>query len=83
MVEFDPQRCKWLWNAFPVCLDDYVEIFPRGMRSLISITGRVIGLGDSALVLETDNNNLAIRYSEIRMIRKIHKPKKQEGVETQ
>ncbi|RLG82033.1 MAG: hypothetical protein DRO40_08590 [Thermoprotei archaeon] len=81
-MEFDPRRCKWLWNTFPVCVDDYVEIFPRGMRSLISITGRVIGLGDSALVLETDNNNIAIRYSEIRMIRKIHK-KKQEQEKTQ
>lgn len=81
-MEFDPKRCKWIWNAIPICIDDHIEIFPRGMRSLVSITGRVIGLGDSALVLETDNNNLAIRYSEIRMIRKIHK-KKQEQEKTQ
>lgn len=67
------RECRWIWNAIKVCIDDEIEIFPRGMRSLVSITGRVIGLGDSALVLKTDNNNIAIRYSEIRMIRKIEK----------
>lgn len=73
--EFQITRCKWIWNTLQICLDDIVEIYPRGMKSMIAIQGKVVGLSDSALVISTDKNDMAIRYSEIRMIRKLKLPK--------
>jgi len=53
-----------------------VEIYPRGLRGLVAIHGKVKVLGDSALIIETETNNLAIRYSEIKMIRVLKKDEK-------
>jgi len=64
--------CELIWGVFKVCVGDIIEIYPRAGRSLMKITGRVKAIGDSALILETDINNMAIRYSEIKMLRKLH-----------
>jgi len=64
--------CELIWGVFKVCVGDTIEIYPRAGRSLMKITGRVKAIGDSALILETDTNNIAIRYSEIKMLRKLH-----------
>jgi len=53
-----------------VCIGDFVAVYPRGMRGAVSITGTVKKVTDSALILETDYNDIAIRYSEIKMLRK-------------
>jgi len=68
------RQCKYIWNSIIICKNDYVEIYPRGFRSMVVISGRVKALSDSAIVLETPNNSIAIRYSEIRMIRKLKNP---------
>jgi hypothetical protein len=65
--------CRVLWGGFLICIGDYVEVYPRGVTRYIGHLGRIVQLTDSAMVLETKNNNLVIRYSEIRMIRK-YKP---------
>jgi len=75
-IKYDPKGvvkdCELIWGVFKVCVGDIIEIYPRAGRSLMKITGRVKAIGDSALILETDINNMAIRYSEIKMLRKLH-----------
>jgi hypothetical protein len=51
-----------------VCRGDIVQVFPRS-RSLASIVGRVVSLTPSSVVLENEENTVAIRISEIKMIR--------------
>jgi len=62
--------CIMIWSSFPVCIGDIVRIYPRLGRSLISIRGKVVGLSESALTIETNNEIVSIRYSEIKMISK-------------
>ncbi len=88
-------ECRLLFGGYIVCVGDVIEVYPRGLKSFVSITGKVVALLDSAIVLETPYNDMVIRYSEIRAIRKakldkIKKPEaeasqapKQEGTQTQ
>lgn len=62
------RECTLIWSAFPVCEGDIVTVYPRYGRSLVSITGRVAKVTNSALVIETENEIISIRYSEIKMI---------------
>jgi hypothetical protein len=79
--------CRLLFGGYIVCVGDVIEVYPRGLKSFMSITGKVIALLDSALVLETQYNDIAIRYSEIRAIRKVKldkvKKPEAEGNQTQ
>ena len=59
--------CMNIYGMF-VCKGDVVQIFPRS-RSLASIVGRVVSLTPSSVVLENEENTIAIRISEIKMIR--------------
>jgi len=70
-VKTSTKECILLFNAFPVCVGDKVEIYPRGMRTMVRISGVVKRVSDSALVLETEVNDLVIRLSEIKMVRKL------------
>lgn len=56
-----------------LCVGDVVEVYPRS-RSLVLFRGRVKKITVSSLLLENDENELAIRFSEIKAIRRI-KPK--------
>jgi len=51
-----------------VCRGDVVQVFPRS-RSLASIIGKVLSITPSSIVLENEENTIAIRISEIKMIR--------------
>jgi len=63
--------CIMIWNSFPVCIGDIVRVYPRLGRSLISIRGKVIKLSESAITIETENEIISIRFSEIKMISKV------------
>jgi len=65
-------NCRSIWGSLKVCIGDIVEIYPRGFTRMVAVRGKVIGLSDSAITLETPENNVAVRYTEIRMIRKLH-----------
>lgn len=66
------EDCIFLFGVLPVCKEDYIKIYPRGMRSLMMITGKVEQIGDNALLVRMKNGNLmVIRLSEIRMVEKI------------
>lgn len=63
--------CILIWGSFPVCIGDIVRVYPRLGRSLISVKGKVIGISESALTLETENEIISIRLSEIKMVSKV------------
>jgi len=63
--------CIDMWRGIIICAGDLVTVYPRGGRGIVGITGKVKAVTDSAIVLETDVNDIAIRYSEIKMIRKL------------
>jgi len=66
------EKCILLFGIMPLCVGDYVRIYPRGMRSMIIITGRITSIGDNAIMIETRSGSLlVIRLSEIRMAEKI------------
>lgn len=73
MSEYPNTRdCIFLFGVLPVCKEDIIKIYPRGMRSLMMITGKVEQIGDNALLVRMKNGNLmVIRLSEIRMVEKI------------
>jgi hypothetical protein len=52
-----------------VCRGDVVQIFPRA-RGLASFIGRVVEITPASIVLENEDNTIAIRLSEIKMVRK-------------
>jgi len=69
-VTGEARECSKVFGTVEICVGDTVEIYPRGLKSLVHITGRVEQVGDSALVItSTGENHWVIRYSEIRMIR--------------
>ncbi|WP_042667568.1 hypothetical protein [Desulfurococcus amylolyticus] len=60
-------ECMSVYGLY-ICKGDVVQVFPRS-RSLASVIGRVKALTSSSIVLENDENTVAIRISEIKMIR--------------
>jgi len=64
--------CVKLWRVLPICKGDKVEVYPRGMRSMIMIRGKIIGISEYAIVIENDNELFTIRLNEIRMLRKLN-----------
>ena len=67
----ETHNCILVWNSFPVCIGDIVRIYPRLGRSLVSIRGKVVKLSESAITVETENEIISIRFSEIKMISKV------------
>ncbi|MEM4913801.1 MAG: hypothetical protein QW579_06320 [Desulfurococcaceae archaeon] len=57
-----------------LCVGDYVEVYPRS-RSLAFFRGRVKRITISSVILENDENDMMIRFSEIKAIRKLKPPK--------
>jgi len=69
-VSSEARDCVKIFNAHEICVGDIVEIYPRGLKAMVSIRGRVVALSDSAMVISKDSeNHWIVRYSEIRMIR--------------
>jgi hypothetical protein len=52
-----------------VCVGDFVQVYPRTMR-LSMVQGIVKKITSSSIVLENEDNEVAIRYSELKMVRK-------------
>lgn len=52
-----------------VCLGDYVQIYPRSMK-LVHVSGLVKRITTSTIVLENEENEVAVRLSEIKLLRK-------------
>lgn len=52
-----------------VCIGDYVQVYPRSMR-LVHLSGIVKRITTSTIVIENEENEAAIRLSEIRLLRK-------------
>ena len=52
-----------------VCLGEYVRIYPRSIR-LAVIHGIVKGFSSNAIILESEENVISIRLSEIKMLQK-------------
>ncbi len=72
MSEETVHTCIKIWRILPICIGDKVEVYPRGMRSMIMIRGIVRSISESAILIETSTGELlAIRLNEIRMINKI------------
>lgn len=70
----DYEQCMELIMT-ELCVGDYVEVYPRGLRAMVIIRGRVKRLGPMGLLVSDGTREFAIRLSEIRMIAKL----KEEG----
>jgi len=69
-VSGEERDCTKVFGAHMICVGDLVEIYPRGLKSMIAVRGKVLALSDSAIVISrAQENHWIIRYSEIRMIR--------------
>ena len=69
----DEKNCIDLFELLTVCEGDKIEVIIRGGRSMITIRGTVISIGNHALVVSARNGQMAIRYSEIKMVKKVEK----------
>ena len=69
--------CIKIWRILPICKGDVVEIYPRGMRSLVMLRGKVVGISEFALLIDGNGELFSIRLNEIRMIRKLKEVNKQ------
>lgn len=63
--------CRSIWNTIRICENDLVEVYLRGLKAMAGIRGRVKRITDAGIVIEGEENETAIRFSEIRMIRKL------------
>lgn len=52
-----------------ICIGDYVQIYPRSMK-LVHVSGIVTRITTSTIVLENEENEVAVRLSEIKLLRK-------------
>lgn len=52
-----------------ICVGDYVQIYPRSMK-LVHVSGFVKRITTSTIVLENEENEVAVRLSEIKLLRK-------------
>jgi len=52
-----------------VCIGEYVRIYPRSIR-LAVIHGIVKGFSSNSIILESEENVISIRLSEIKMLQK-------------
>lgn len=62
-------KCMHVYGI-EVCKGDYIEVYPRG-RSLAVFRGFVKNVTISSIVLENHENDVAVRLSEIKIIRKL------------
>jgi len=69
----DEKNCIDLFELLTVCEGDKIEVVIRGARSMVTLRGTILAIGNHALVIEARNGQMAIRYSEIKMVKKVNK----------
>jgi hypothetical protein len=68
VVEDGKVECMIIYGI-NVCIGDFVQIYPRALRMSL-VQGVVKRITASSIVLENEENDIAVRFSEIKMVRK-------------
>jgi len=68
VVEDGKVECMGIYGV-DVCVGDFIQVYPRTIR-LSMVQGVVKRITASSIVLENEENDIAIRFSEIKMVRK-------------
>jgi hypothetical protein len=68
VVEDGKVECMGIYGV-DVCIGDFIQIYPRALRMSL-VQGVVKRITASSIVLENEENDIAVRFSEIKMIRK-------------
>jgi hypothetical protein len=68
VVEDGKVECMGIYGV-DVCIGDFVQVYPRAIR-LSVVQGVVKRITASSIVLENEENDVAVRFSEIKMVRK-------------
>ena len=68
IVEDGKVECMGIYGV-EVCVGDFVQIYPRALRMSL-VQGIVKKITASSIVLENEENDIAVRFSEIKMVRK-------------
>jgi len=68
VVEDGKVECMGIYGV-EVCIGDFVQVYPRAIR-LSVVQGVVKRITASSIVLENEENDIAVRFSEIKMVRK-------------
>ena len=69
----EEKNCVDMFDILTICEGDKIELVLRGSRGMVSIRGIVLTIGNNAMVVQSRNGKLAIRYSEIKMVKKVEK----------
>jgi len=68
VVEDGKVECMGIYGV-DVCIGDFIQVYPRALRMSL-VQGVVKKITASSIVLENEENDIAVRFSEIKMVRK-------------
>ena len=67
----DINNCVDMFDVVTICVGDKAEVTLKGTRSTMSLRGVIVAVSNHALSINSRGTIYAIRYSEIKMIRKL------------
>jgi len=64
-------NCTDMFDVVTICVGDKVEVTLKGTRSTMALRGVIVAVSNHALSINSRGTVYGIRYSEIKMVRKL------------